>query len=229
MKNNKEKIVLSILILFQTLFLCYQIFITINKNVPTLNNNYNSNEVKDNEETKSYYTDNQLNNPKIVDEETLFQNDTLKEEFIDGITDNISEVEDNGISETNSIKILSIDSYINELPTIDYTIKSGDTISNILREFESTCNYKTGYKYLSLLNPSTNLNEIQINTVISIPHDTFTSGRLYLVKHGDTWYNLIKENYPEYSVEDFSKFLININDLPNSDLPLGENIFLPNL
>jgi hypothetical protein len=199
LKNNKEKIFLSILILFQAIFLCYQIFITTDKNVSTLNNSYNSKEsmeVKDNEETKNDSSDNQLNNPKIVDEETPFQNDTLKEESIDEVTDNIREVEDTEISETNSTKTLSMDSYIKEVSTIDYTIKSGDTISNILREFESTCNYKSGYKYLKLLNPNINVNEVEINTVINIPYDTFTSGRLYLVKSGDTWYNLIKKKLP---------------------------------
>ena len=233
MKNNKEKIILSILILFQSLFLCYEIFITNNKNISTLNNSYNSdesNEYKNSKETISDSTNDQLSNPKIIDEETLLHNHTSPKEYTkEKAIDTISEVEDTKISDTNSIKVLSIDSYIKDLPTIDYTIKSEDTISNILREFEDTCNYKTGYKYLKLLNPNTNLNEVEINTVIKIPYDTFSSGRLYLVKQGDTWYKLIRENYPEYSVDDFLKFLIDINDLPNSDLPLGENIFLPQI
>lgn len=237
MKNNKKKVCLLILILIPTLFICYRIFITNSKNSSTLNNHYINYENKEYKENTNIPIDNELSNEKFVNEENSFKineenvskDNIEKEEYIDEVVNNEVEVIDNKISESNSIKILSIDSYITEVSTKDYKIKKGDTISQILREFESTCNYKTGYKYLKLLNPNIDLNEVEIDTIIKIPYDTFYSGKLYLIKNGDTWYKLIKENYPDYNVDIFSKFLININDLPNSDLPLGENIFLPKI
>lgn len=228
MKYNKEKIILSILILFQTLFLCYLIF-NNNENISTLNNSYNNyknNDIKESTKNENIRISDQLPNTEIANETTNeeipSQNNISKEE-------DIVEATDNQITESNSSRILSLNSYIKEVSTLDYSIKSGDTISKILREFENTCNYKTGFKYLKLLNPNINLDEVEINTIIKIPYDTFYSGKLYSIKTGDTWYKLIKENYPEYNVDSFSEFLIDINDLPNSDLPLGEKIFLPKI
>lgn len=229
MKYNKEKIILSILILFQTLFLFYLIFINSNENISTLNNSYNNyknSDIKESIKNENIRISDQLPNTEIANETT---NEEIPSENNLSKQEDTAEVIDNQITKSNSSIILSLSSYIKEVSTIDYSIKSGDTISKILREFENTCNYKTGLKYLKLLNPNINLDEVEINTIIKIPSDTFHSGKLYSIKNGDTWYKLIKENYPEYDIDSFSRFLIEINDLPNSDLPLDENIFLPKI
>ncbi len=51
----------------------------------------------------------------------------------------------------------------------------------------------------------------------------------YSVKEGDTWYSIARKHYPKYNHEVVIDFLMDINPFKNDILPLGEDIFLPNI
>lgn len=62
---------------------------------------------------------------------------------------------------------------------------------------------------------------------LAIPESIIKSGKMYPITIGETWYNIAQKYYSTYDTNSITKLLIYINDLPNTDLPLGESIFLP--
>lgn len=126
------------------------------------------------------------------------------------------------------LKTISINEYIANLNTDAYKVIAGETCSTILRQYEKSCNYNTAIKHIKLLNPNLNVDNLEIGTVVRIPKATFESGSLYKISSGDTWSKIAKLSYPNYDSSTID-FLIQINNLPNKDCPLGENIFIPKL
>ena len=187
----------------------------------TTNSDY-SNNYKESMLEKNFITDTQTSKPiPETSNEEPTKPVTANEEPIKPFLEN-ADIVSNPIK-----KSIDIFTYISNLSTYTYTITSGDTISKLLKPFESTCNYNTAFKHLRLINNSLDLNILEIGDSIKIPDTAFTNGRLYRIVYGDTWYKIVQENYPNYNVDDTIRFLIDINDLPNKDCPLGENIFLP--
>lgn len=76
---------------------------------------------------------------------------------------------------------------------------------------------------------SYSINICKLSKLYNFPTTAFTNRILYKVLLGDTWYKIAKSNYSDYNTDDIINFLISINNLPNSDLRLNENVFLPNL
>lgn len=124
---------------------------------------------------------------------------------------------------------LSANDFINSLDCIDYTIKDGDTLSSICTKYSHYCNLGSCLNIISKINNITSPEEIKIGDVIKIPESTLTSGTLYTVKSGDSWYDLRNDFYENYDIETIINFIVDINQLPSDELPLGEDIFLPRL
>lgn len=239
MKTKKSEIFSSILLLLPACLLVYQVFIkditkdnpeqTIsnNESVETVNSSNYS--LQQNQDTNTNTKNNTVNTNANTEQDIInTQSNTENEDSnTQENTNNLTLDSSNVVQST--LKSISIDSYASNLSTSNYIVKQGDTVSNILRNFQDTCNYKTALTHLKLFNPNIDLNEIEINSTLNIPTTALEEGRLYKVVSGDTWYKLAKSNYPEYNTDDIIDFLIVINDLPNADLPLGENVFLPNL
>lgn len=117
--------------------------------------------------------------------------------------------------------------YLRSLQCISYKLKSGETLTDIARKYESTCNLNSTIKMIKSINKIEDANTIDSKTVLNIPESTIRTGKMYAVVEGDTWYKVANENYPQYTHESVMKLLVYINNLPNNDLPLGERIFLP--
>ena len=79
------------------------------------------------------------------------------------------------------------------------------------------------------INNITNPEELTIGNTLKIPESTFVSGTLYKIKEGDSWYKIRDTYYKNYDIDNFMNFIIDLNELPNNVLPLGETIFLPAL
>lgn len=239
MERKKRLLILSLVLLLPTCLLVYQ---TYSKS--TQQTNANSNSILDLQtDDKSTFSKSQNNSfekaNSTVSSDDYLQH-TAKNSYSKNEDTKSGENDTNPQNSTNSsssdteisknvFKSISIDSYKSALTTSKYQVQSGDTISKIIKNYEDTCNYKTGVKHLKLLNPQVDLNNIEIGSFINLPDKAFTNGKLHKVISGDTWYKLAKSNYSEYNTDDIIDFLISINDLPNSDLPLGENVFLPSL
>lgn len=130
---------------------------------------------------------------------------------------------------SNEVKKADIDifDYLNGLQCISYDLKSGETLTDIARKYESTCNLNSTIKMIKSISKIDDENNINSQTVVYIPEWTIKSGKMYKVSAGDTWYKVANEYYPKYTAESVMKLLVYINNLPNNDLPLGERIFLP--
>lgn len=72
-----------------------------------------------------------------------------------------------------------------------YTVKRGDTISRIAAEFNTTI------AVIRFLNPTIDVNRIQVGQVICVPRVTITptcpNGTIYTIKAGDTFYRIADE------------------------------------
>ena len=256
MKNKKLEIFSSILLFLPACLLVYQVFIndidrgdstqTVSNNESTQKVNSSNNSLQQNKDTNT--KNNTVNTNANTEQDIIISTQSNTENESSNTQDDPTNAQIN--TENNStntqentnnltldssnlvqstLKSISIDSYASNLSTSNYIVKQGDTVSNILRNFQDTCNYKTALTHLKLFNSNIDLNEIEINSTLNIPNNALKEGRLYKVVSGDTWYKLVKSNYSEYITDDIIDFLITINDLPNADLPLGENIFLPKL
>lgn len=212
MERKKRILILSFVLILPTFLLVYQTYSKSTQNIKTDSSSVLNLQTDTYEETRV----------------TQYTGDTRATEEINPTDSSPTPTINTEIGKT-ILKSVSLDSYKSTLTTSTYVIKAGDTVSNILRNYEDTCNYMTGVKHLEIFNPQVDLNNLEINSTLNFPTTAFTNGRLYKVVSGDTWYKIAKENYSEYKTDDIINFLISINDLPSSDLPLGENVFLPNL
>ncbi|WP_352420366.1 LysM peptidoglycan-binding domain-containing protein [Proteiniborus sp.] len=72
-----------------------------------------------------------------------------------------------------------------------YTVKQGDTVSKIAAE------YNTTVAVIRFLNPTININRIQVGQVICVPRRVVTppcpNGTIYTIKAGDTFYKIADE------------------------------------
>lgn len=130
---------------------------------------------------------------------------------------------------SNEVKKADIDifDYLNGLQCISYELKSGETLTDVARKYESTCNLNSTIKMIKSISRIDDDNNINSRAIVYIPEQTIKSGTMYTVSAGDTWYKVAREYYPKYTAESVMKLLVYINNLPNNDLPLGEKIFLP--
>jgi LysM repeat protein len=126
-------------------------------------------------------------------------------------------------------KTITTSSFLSSLSCTNHVLQKGETLTQIARKYESTCNLNTTIKLIKSINNINDDNNIDSGTVIYIPESLITTGKLYPITTGDTWYNIAQKYYTQYDADSIAKVLIYINNLPNNDLPLGESLFLPSI
>ncbi|MBC2455828.1 LysM peptidoglycan-binding domain-containing protein [Clostridium beijerinckii] len=124
---------------------------------------------------------------------------------------------------------IDISNYLSSLQCISHRLQQGETLTDVARKYESTCNLNSTIKIIKSINKIDDVNNMNSQAIVNIPENALKSGTMYTVAAGNTWYKLANKYYPEHTVESVMKFLVYINNLPNNDLPLGEKIFLPSL
>lgn len=193
-----------------------------------------------NQETPDFFTELGNNSNEIAEIGAKEDDCNTKEKAITMdekcTTDNIVENENKKqeISNTDtqdnvSSKQISINSFLKNIDYKKVALKPKETLSVIARQYTMTCNPNTTLNLIKLLNNLTDVDNLDEGTVLLIPHKTLQNGSLYKVKRGNTWHNIWETRYPEYDRDQLIRFLITINALPNDDLPVDENIFLPKL
>ncbi|MDO5518312.1 MAG: LysM domain-containing protein [Clostridium sp.] len=125
--------------------------------------------------------------------------------------------------------IITVPEFINDMQCSEYTLKPGDTLTSIARRYISTCTLNSALKLIKEVNNITNANLISTGSKIKIPETILSNGYIHTVVYGDTWDKLCLDYYPIYNSDYMSKILIFINDLPDNNLPLGTEIYLPNI
>lgn len=124
---------------------------------------------------------------------------------------------------------LSLADYTKSLKCTDYTVKFGDTISSISKQYTGHCNYNTVKNILCLVNNKKSTDDLVVGSTFKIPETALTSGTLHKVVKNDTWYKLTKEYYKNYKVEDVENFISSINNMNSKTLMLDTTVYLPQI
>ena len=143
--------------------------------------------------------------------------------------ENTSTSVDSNTSSTANLdnKTITVPNFLSSLKCTNYVLKSGETLTQIARKYQNTCNLSTSIKLIKYINKINDGDNLNSGVILSIPESILTTGTMHTVITGDTWYSIAKKHYNTYDVSSITKLLVYINDLPNNDLPLGESIFLP--
>lgn len=132
-------------------------------------------------------------------------------------------------SKSESKNKISYSSYLKDLETEKYTLKDDEKLSDVAKKFKDTCTVNSSLNIIKSLNQISNTSSLESGDTVLVPVNAFQDGKKYSVKEGDTWYSIARKHYPKYNHEVVIDFLMDINPFKNDILPLGEDIFLPNI
>lgn len=132
-------------------------------------------------------------------------------------------------SKSESKNTISYSSYLKDLETEKYTLKDDEKLSDVAKKFKDTCTVNSSLNIIKSLNQISNTSSLESGDTVLVPVNAFQDGKKYSVKEGDTWYSIARKHYPKYNHEVVIDFLMDINPFKNDILPLGEDIFLPNI
>ena len=132
-------------------------------------------------------------------------------------------------SKSESKNTISYSSYLKDLETEKYTLKDDEKLSDVAKKFKDTCTINSSLNIIKSLNQISNTSSLESGDTVLVPVNAFQDGKKYSVKEGDTWYSIARKHYPKYNHEIVIDFLMDINPFKNDILPLGEDIFLPNI
>ncbi len=132
-------------------------------------------------------------------------------------------------SKSESKNTISYSSYLKDLETEKYTLKEDEKLSDVAKKFKDTCTVNSSLNIIKSLNQISNTSSLESGDTVLVPVNAFQDGKKYSVKEGDTWYSIARKHYPKYNHEVVIDFLMDINPFKNDILPLGEDIFLPNI
>lgn len=174
------------------------------------------------------------NTKQIAENSTVKSNDGAGNTASNSQNNNADKVAQNAypekVSPTNTDSkpaTLTLADYTKSLKCTDYTVKFGDTIASISKQYTGHCNLNTVKNILCLVNNKKSTDELIVGSTFKIPEAALTSGTLHKVAKNDTWYKLSKQYYKNYKVEDVEKFITSLNDMKNNTLVLDSTVYLP--
>lgn len=185
-------------------------------------NEKQSEKTSNNSEEKS--TEEKSNKSKTNENSNKTSNENSKEP-----ADNNNKGTKTDDSKSESKKTLSYSSYLNDLETEKYTLKENENLSDVAKKFKETCTVNSSLNIIKSLNQVNNVSSLESGDTLLVPVNAFEDGKKYTVKDGDTWYNIARKYYPTYNHEVVIDFLMDVNPFHNDILPLGEEVFLPNI
>lgn len=124
---------------------------------------------------------------------------------------------------------ITIQEFINNMQCADYTVKSGDTLTDIAGRYSSTCSLNASLKLIKTANNINSSTSLQSGMILKIPEKILKNGTVYKIAAGDTWSKLCNKYYPLYDVNYIMPLLIFINNFNDTTLPLGKEIYLPKI
>ncbi|EGT3617640.1 LysM peptidoglycan-binding domain-containing protein [Clostridium perfringens] len=179
---------------------------------------------ENNSEEKSTKENSNKSKPKENSKETSNEKSNSKEP----VDNNNKETKPEN-SKSESKKTISYSSYLNDLETEKYTLKENESLSDVAKKFKETCTVNSSLNIIKSLNQINNVSSLESGDTLLVPVSAFEDGKKYTVKEGDTWYNLARKYYPTYNHEIIIDFLMDVNPFQTEILPLGEEVFLPNI
>lgn len=210
----KKSIPLIVTIFIFTAFLLYATYDRTRKANDSALGNKSTNYSQEDVSIKSTQTSNKVNS--IIKNKNLYNNDTPV-------------VNQQNIKDETKKSDINTVNYLSSLQCVSYKLKSGETLTDVARKYQETCNLNTTIKIIKSINKINDENNINAQSVLYIPEYALKNGRIHKVSAGDTWYKIANDYYPKYTTDSIMKFLVYINNLSNNDLPLGEEIFIPSI
>lgn len=142
---------------------------------------------------------------------------TIEYGFLDGKGDDVNQLKNNWQEYAEAV-VKAVIEYLNltYIPVNNnyYTVKSGDTLWSIAKKFNTTVS--------DLKDENGLINSLlSIGQVLKIPGKEVKSDNIYVVKQGDTLYNIAK-NY-DTSVNE----LLKANNLSSTNLSIGQKLVIP--
>ena len=142
---------------------------------------------------------------------------TIEYGFLDGKGDDVNQLKNNWQEYAEAV-VKAVIEYLNltYIPVNNnyYTVKSGDTLWSIAKKFNTTVS--------DLKDENGLINSLlSIGQVLKIPGKEVKSDNIYIVKQGDTLYNIAK-NY-DTSVNE----LLKTNNLSSTNLSIGQKLVIP--
>ena len=142
---------------------------------------------------------------------------TIEYGFLDGKGDDVNQLKNNWQEYAEAV-VKAVIEYLNltYIPVNNnyYTVKSGDTLWSIAKKFNTTVS--------DLKDENGLINSLlSIGQVLKIPGKEVKSDNIYIVKQGDTLYNIAK-NY-DTSVNE----LLKANNLSSTNLSIGQKLVIP--
>ena len=136
---------------------------------------------------------------------------------------------DNSTIQCSAKVHITIAEYIKNQQCTRHIIKDGETLTDIYKNYNSTCPSNAYLKLIKSINNLNSSNYIQPGNTLLIPEITLKNGKTHKIVTGDTWNKLCNEYYPVYDLNSIMNLLIYVNDYKNNTLPLGDTIFLPQI
>ena len=211
--------------------------VSVNENTSSENKDKNSQNdlserLKDTDEKKSEKTSNSSENKPTTDKSKNSTNENNKNTSDKNTNSKETLNNDKNKSENSkseSKNTISYSSYLKDLETEKYTLKEDEKLSDVAKKFKDTCTVNSSLNIIKSLNQISNTSSLESRDTVLVPVNAFQDGKKYSVKEGDTWYSIARKHYPKYNHEVVIDFLMDINPFNNDILPLGEDIFLPNI
>ncbi|MGU8237127.1 LysM peptidoglycan-binding domain-containing protein [Clostridium perfringens] len=211
--------------------------VSVNENTSSENKDKNSQNdlserLKETDEKKSEKTSNSSENKPTTDKSKNSTNENNKNTSDKNTNSKETLNNDKNKSENSkseSKNTISYSSYLKDLETEKYTLKEDEKLSDVAKKFKNTCTVNSSLNIIKSLNQISNTSSLESGDTVLVPVNAFQDGKKYSVKEGDTWYSIARKHYPKYNHEVVIDFLMDINPFNNDILPLGEDIFLPNI
>lgn len=192
--------------LFIYTFIIVISFLLFDLSILNKNNNHTSNNIENSKMNKNFNVNDQSANTDTCTNNTSYKS----------------------IQCTNKVHI-TIHEFINNMQCSQYTVKDGETLTDISNNYSSTCTINASLKLIKTANNINSSDLIQSGMTIKIPEIILKNGTLYKVKKGDTWSKICDKYYPVYDLNYIIPLLIYINDFKDNTLPLDAKIFLPKI
>jgi LysM repeat protein len=148
-------------------------------------------------------------NIKIGDELFLAGVSKIKEE-----DKAISTSSTNGKTENSSEKYIS------------YTVKKGETLKSIIKQYEKYCPTTVSSKTILKINNLSSASEVKEGMTIKIPEEYFIKGEKYTIKFGDSLSKIAVTYMKELEMYKAIEKIMKDNFKSNDNIRVGEEIFI---
>jgi LysM repeat protein len=118
------------------------------------------------------------------------------------------------------------DTSLDNLDFVSYTVKKGDTIKSIVKQYEDYCPPSVASKIILKINKLSSSSEIKEGLTLKIPEDYLKSGEKYTVQFGDTLTGIAVSYLKDMEMFKAVEKIMKDNFLTSDGIKTGDEIFI---